>query len=191
MLSNVKKKDVPLIVISLAAIVFIAATLSLFPNKPPRRLIRFLTASPACWVPRYRCWCCWRWDWCYIWPPANTAISGSAKAKPSTALSHGCLCLSAPGSAPLPLYWGVAEWAYYYQTPGLNIAPHSAKALEYSIPYSFFHWGISAWATYTLASLIMAYHFHVRKNKGLSLSGIISAITGVNPQGLFGAAWSI
>ncbi len=33
----------PLIAISLAAIVFIAATLSLFPSKPRRRLIRFLT----------------------------------------------------------------------------------------------------------------------------------------------------
>ncbi len=34
MLSNVKKKkDVPLIAISLAAIVFIAATLSLFPQE--------------------------------------------------------------------------------------------------------------------------------------------------------------
>ncbi len=54
------------------------------------------------------------------------------------------------------LYWGVAEWAYYYQTPGLNIAPRSQQALEFSVPYSFFHWGISAWATYTLASLIMA-----------------------------------
>ena len=32
----------------------------------------------------------------------------------------------------------------------------------------------------------MAYHFHVRKNKGLSLSGIISAITGVSPQGFWG-----
>lgn len=84
------------------------------------------------------------------------------------------------------LYWGVAEWAYYYQTPGLNIAPRSQQALEFSVPYSFFHWGISAWATYTLASLIMAYHFHVRKNKGLSLSGIIAAITGVRPQGPWG-----
>lgn len=36
---------------------------------------------------------------------------------------------------------------------------------QFSVPYSFFHWGISAWATYTLASLIMAYHFHVRKTK--------------------------
>lgn len=32
----------------------------------------------------------------------------------------------------------------------------------------------------------MAYHFHVRKNKGLSLSGIIAAITGVHPQGVWG-----
>ena len=32
----------------------------------------------------------------------------------------------------------------------------------------------------------MAYHFHVRKNKGLSLSGIIAAITGVRPQGPWG-----
>ncbi len=70
--------------------------------------------------------------------------------------------------------------------PGLNIAPRSQQALEFSVPYSFFHWGISAWATYTLASLIMAYHFHVRKNKGLSLSGIIAAITGVRPQGPWG-----
>ncbi|HIF6628318.1 BCCT family transporter [Serratia ureilytica] len=86
------------------------------------------------------------------------------------------------------LYWGVMEWAYYYQTPGLNIAPRTPKALEYSISYSFFHWGLSAWATYALASLIMAYHFHVRKNKGLSLSGIISAITGVRANGPVGRA---
>ena len=184
MLSNVKRKDVPLIVIS-GGHCFHRRYIKSLPQQTARRLIRFLTALPACWVPRYRCWCCWRWDWCYIWLPANTAISGSAKAKPSTALSWLFMFICA-GLGSSTLYWGVAEWAYYYQTPGLNIAPHSAKALEYSIPYSFFHWGISAWATYTLASLIMAYHFHVRKNKGLSLSGIISAITGVNPQGFWG-----
>ncbi len=86
---------------------------------------------------------------------------GEGKAEYST-LSWLFMFICA-GLGSSTLYWGVAEWAYYYQTPGLNIAPHSAKALEYSIPYSFFHWGISAWATYTLASLIMAYHFHVRK----------------------------
>lgn len=28
---------------------------------------------------------------------------------------------------------GVAEWAYYYQTHGLNIAPRSQQALEFSV----------------------------------------------------------
>lgn len=84
------------------------------------------------------------------------------------------------------LYWGLLNGPIIIKRLGLNIAPRSQQALEFSVPYSFFHWGISARATYTLASLIMAYHFHVRKNKGLSLSGIIAAITGVRPQGPWG-----
>lgn len=87
------------------------------------------------------------------------------------------------------LYWGVMEWAYYYQTPGLNIAPRTPKALEYSISYSFFHWGLSAWATYALASLIMAYHFHVRKNKGLSLSGSFPPSPACAPTARLGGWW--
>ncbi len=79
------------------------------------------------------------------------------------------------------LYWGVAEWAYY-QTRALTLPAIASAGIQH--PHSFFHWGVSARAT--LASLIMAYHFHVRKNKGLSLSGIVSAITGVNPQGFWG-----
>lgn len=186
MLSNVKKKDVPLIVISLAAIVFIAATLSLFPQQTAQAansifngVTRLLGSAVQVLVLLALGLVLYLATSKY----GNIRL-GEGKAEYST-LSWLFMFICA-GLGSSTLYWGVAEWAYYYQTPGLNIAPHSAKALEYSIPYSFFHWGISAWATYTLASLIMAYHFHVRKNKGLSLSGIISAITGVNPQGFWG-----
>ncbi len=82
------------------------------------------------------------------------------------------------------LYWGVAEWAYYYQT-GPEHCPAIAESAGIQHPLLFLPLGRKR-ATYTLASLIMAYHFHVRKNKGLSLSGIVSAITGVNPQGFWG-----
>ena len=92
------------------------------------------------------------------------------------------------GMGSSTLYWGVMEWAYYYQTPGLNIAPMSAKALEYSVSYSFFHWGISAWSIYALASLAMAYHFHVRKKSGLNLASIIEAVTGFKATGPVGRA---
>ncbi|PJG59388.1 BCCT family transporter [Aeromonas cavernicola] len=90
------------------------------------------------------------------------------------------------GMGSSTLYWGVMEWAYYYQSPGLNIAPQSRTALEYSVSYSFFHWGISAWAIYALASLAMAYHFHVRKKSGLNLASIVEAVTGFKANGPVG-----
>lgn len=84
------------------------------------------------------------------------------------------------------LYWGFLDWAYYYQTPGLNLPPASAQALKYSVAYSFFHSGISAWAMYVVGSVAMCYYFHVRKNKGLSLAAIIGSITGRKPDGVLG-----
>lgn len=90
------------------------------------------------------------------------------------------------GMGASALYWGIVEWTYYYQGPGLNLEAESKEALEFAVPYSFFHWGIGAWATYAVASIIMAYHFHVRKNKGLALSNIISAIFKIKHDSLVG-----
>ncbi|EIL4496275.1 BCCT family transporter [Salmonella enterica] len=186
MLSNVKKKDVPLIAISLVAILLIATVLSLFPQQSAlvadtlfNSITRLLGSAVQLLVLLILGLVIWLATGRY----GNIRL-GEGKAEYST-LSWLFMFICA-GLGSSTLYWGVVEWAYYYQTPGLNIAPLTPKALEYSLPYSFFHWGVSAWATYTLASLIMAYHFHVRKNNGLSLSGIISAITGVHPQGFWG-----
>ncbi|QEY63533.1 BCCT family transporter [Metapseudomonas lalkuanensis] len=90
------------------------------------------------------------------------------------------------GMGSSTLYWGVMEWAYYYQTPGLNIAAGSREALDFSVSYSFFHWGISAWSLYALSSLALAYHFHVRKKSGLGLASIIEAVTGFRANGPVG-----
>lgn len=109
---------------------------------------------------------------------------GAGKPEYSTATWVFMFICAGMGSSTL--YWGVMEWAYYYQTPGLNIAPMSAQALEYSVSYSFFHWGISAWSIYALASLALAYHFHVRKKSGLNLASIIEAVTGFKATGPVG-----
>lgn len=81
-------------------------------------------------------------------------------------------------------YWAFIEWAYYIGTPGLGIGAASQLAYEMSVPYTMFHWGFSAWTLYALAGIPIAYHFHVRKNQGLSLSGVVSAITGLKPDGV-------
>lgn len=81
-------------------------------------------------------------------------------------------------------YWAFIEWAYYAGGPGLNIAPLTQQAYEMSVPYTMFHWGFSAWTLYALVGIPIAYHFHVRKNSGLSLSGMVSKITGLKPEGI-------
>ncbi|RRD94949.1 BCCT family transporter [Clostridiales bacterium COT073_COT-073] len=88
------------------------------------------------------------------------------------------------GLGSATVYWAFMEWAYYIGTPGLGIEAGSQLAFEMSVSYTMFHWGFSAWTLYALAGVPIAYHFHVRKNKGLSLSGIISAITGLKQEGV-------
>lgn len=90
------------------------------------------------------------------------------------------------GLGSATVYWAFTEWAFYFNTPGLNVEPQSNEAYEFGLSYNFFHWGINAWAIYAIATLPIAYHFYVRKNKGLSLSSVVSEITGINPKGPWG-----
>lgn len=108
--------------------------------------------------------------------------------KPEYSTSSWIFMFILAGLGSSTLYWGFLDWAYYYQTPGLNITPKSPEALKYSVPYTMFHWTISAWSIYALASISVCYSFHVRKNKGLSLASIIESITGFKATGVVGRA---
>lgn len=90
------------------------------------------------------------------------------------------------GLGSATVYWAFIEWAYYIGTPGLGIEAGSQRAFEMALPYNMFHWGFSAWTLYALVGLPMCYHFYVRKNKGLSLSAMISASTGIKQNGIIG-----
>lgn len=80
------------------------------------------------------------------------------------------------GLGSATMYWAFMEWAYYYNGIGLNIPAQSNEALRTSLSYVFFHWGITPWAIYALASVTMAYHFHINRSKGLNLSTLVSSI---------------
>ena len=90
------------------------------------------------------------------------------------------------GLSSATLYWGLVEGAFYYNTPGLNIAARSPEALDMSIAYAFFHWGFGTWACYAVGGMAMAYYYHVRKHDKLSLAGIIEVVTGFRASGPIG-----
>ena len=83
------------------------------------------------------------------------------------------------------IYWAYLEWAYYIGTPGLGIEAYSTQAYEMAVAYPFFHWGVSAWALYALLGIPMAYHCYIRKNSGLSLSGITCSVLGLGEKSIW------
>ncbi|VFQ43093.1 BCCT family transporter [Desulfoluna butyratoxydans] len=92
------------------------------------------------------------------------------------------------GLGSATVYWAFCEWAYYFNAPPMGITAHTNGAYEVATTYNLFHWGISAWATYCIAALPVAYHFHVRKNSGLSLSAVCTAILNRKETG---PAWAL
>lgn len=54
------------------------------------------------------------------------------------------------------VFWSVAEPIYHYMKgPAYAGPPGSQQAAEWALPISFFHWGISAWATFVIIGLAM------------------------------------
>ncbi|QTN11034.1 BCCT family transporter [Mammaliicoccus vitulinus] len=61
------------------------------------------------------------------------------------------------------LYWGVIEWAFYYQVPPYGAKGMTDEALQYATMYGMFHWGPIAWAMYVLPALPIGYLVFVKK----------------------------
>lgn len=180
------KKDVFLITMSLIAVLATVIGLAVFPQQAEtlaNQMFEMATRTFGTAVQLF-VFCCALIVLYIAFSKYGNIRLGNGKAEYSTVTWVFMFICAGMGSSTL--YWGVMEWAYYYQTPGLNIAAGSREALDYSVSYSFFHWGISAWSLYALASLAMAYHFHVRKKSGLSLASIIEAVTGFKANGPIG-----
>lgn len=84
------------------------------------------------------------------------------------------------------LYWGIIEWAFYYQNP-----PHGGKgmtdsALNYATMYGMFHWGPIAWATFVLPALCIGYLLFVKKKPIYKVSQTLRPILKGQTDGLVG-----
>ena len=80
--------------------------------------------------------------------------------------------------ASAALYWSYTEWAYYYEAPGLGMVPESLEALESSLAYQLFHWGVSGQCVYVGIGAAMAYAVYVRKVPVLQTSYICGSMMG-------------
>ena len=111
---------------------------------------------------------------------------GEATDKPEFNNFSWAAMLFCAGIASDILYWGVIEWAFYYQDP-----PHGGKgmtdsALNYATMYGMFHWGPIAWATFVLPALAIGYLVFIKKKPVYKISQTMRPILRSQTDGIIG-----
>ncbi|GAF60356.1 LOW QUALITY PROTEIN: glycine betaine transporter OpuD [Psychrobacter sp. JCM 18903] len=74
------------------------------------------------------------------------------------------------------VYWGTAEPLYHFMAPPLGEA-ETIEAAKQAMSISFLHWGLHAWAIYTIVALALAY-FHFRRGLPLSIRSTLYPLLG-------------
>ena len=82
------------------------------------------------------------------------------------------------------VYWGTAEPLYHFMAPPLGDA-ETIETAKQAMNLSFLHWGLHAWAIYTIVALSLAY-FHFRHGLPLSIRSTLYPILGQRIYGRWG-----
>lgn len=98
--------------------------------------------------------------------------------EPEYSMFSYCAMMFLAAVASSLLYWSFTEWAFYFESPGIGLEPHSTAALEAGLGYSLFHWGIHSQAIYVVIALAIAYAFYIRKVPSLQTSAVFQAMLG-------------
>jgi len=80
------------------------------------------------------------------------------------------------------VFYGLAEPVLHYLHPPYDDMPGTTpESARYAIQYSFFHWGISQWAGFSIVGLIIAYFQFRKKGSGL-VSTVLEPMTDKLPK---------
>lgn len=82
------------------------------------------------------------------------------------------------------MFWSVAEPLSHFSKPPFG-KPYSDEAVQVAMRYTFFHWGIHAWAVYGIVGLALAY-FGFRKQAPMLISSVFQPLLGDRTQGWIG-----
>lgn len=188
MINNEKKLDKPLMAISLSVILFVVIGLAIYPeqgNAIASQLFSTLTNQFGDVFLLFGFFSVITLAFIALGKYGNIKL-GEDKPEYSQFTYLAMMVCAGLGSATV--YWAFVEWGYYYMAPPFGIEPNSPLAAEWATSYNMFHWGISAWSLYCIASLPVAYSFHVRKNPQLKLSAVCESIMGKYYNAVVGKA---
>lgn len=85
------------------------------------------------------------------------------------------------------VFWGAAEPISHYAISSPTGETGTDQAIRNSMRFTFFHWGIHAWAIYGIVALVLAY-FTFRKGEPGLISATLKPIIGDHANGPIGKA---
>ncbi|MBS4178940.1 glycine betaine uptake BCCT transporter [Lederbergia citrea] len=117
-----------------------------------------------------------------IFSPIGNIRLGKEGEKPEYSKPTWFAMLFSAGMGIGLVFWGAAEPLSHFAAYPPLAEPGSDAALKDAMRFTFFHWGIHAWAIYGLVALSLAY-FNYRKGAPGLISATLSPLLGKYAQG--------
>lgn len=117
--------------------------------------------------------------------PYGTLKLGKADEKPEYSMPTWFAMLFSAGMGIGLVFWGVAEPVSHYAKNAPTAEAGTPAALQESLQFVYFHWGLHAWAIYALVALTLAYFKFKRGAPGL-ISATLYPILGDKVKGPIG-----
>ncbi|WP_423409513.1 BCCT family transporter [Heyndrickxia sp. MSNUG] len=119
----------------------------------------------------------------FLISPLGRIRLGSQDDRPEFSTMSWYAMLFSAGMGIGLVFWGTAEPISHYKvsTP-TGVEPGTDQAIRDAMRYTFFHWGIHAWAIYGIVALVLAY-FNFRHGKPGLISATLSPIFGDRVNG--------
>ena len=96
--------------------------------------------------------------------------------KPEFSTFNYILMTACAGAGSGTIYWAFLEWGNYMIAPPFGLDPFSLAASDWSVTYTLFHNGITAWSIYCIVGIPIAYSLYIKKNNSLKLSDIMASV---------------
>jgi BCCT family betaine/carnitine transporter len=115
--------------------------------------------------------------WLAYGPYGGIRLGGDGERPDFSTFSWVGMLFCAGTGASLMVLAGV-EWIHYYENPPFAAQPRSTEAIQWATAYGPFHWGVTAWCIYSVATIAVAYPFYVQRVPHLCASTACHALLG-------------
>ena len=121
----------------------------------------------------------------FVLSPMGQIKLGEPDSKPEYSTGSWIAMLFSAGMGIGLVFYGSAEPLSHFASKTPHAEPGSQQAMADSFQFTFFHWGIHAWAVYGIVAMALAY-FGFRKEEKYLLSVTLKPLFGKKTDGWLG-----